>query len=479
MSGPALAIGLILAVMIALFVRDRLRHDLVAAAALLASVFAAPVPASEAFAGFSHPAVVTVAAVLILSGVLQSSGAADALMRAVMPAAAGPRATVAVLTGLAAAMSAFMNNVGALALLMPLAFGSILGGMTTLIGTPPNLIVVGFRAQTGAPAFAMFDFAPVGLAVAAAGLAFIAFLGWRLVPERRRAGSGGFEIGAYLTEVRVPENSKTEGLTLHAIESLLDEVNAQVVGLVRDNRAIPVPDPFRRVHAGDILVIEADPPALREALGRFELKLEEDKPTGREKGGEEACIPGSGEPGGCAAREKIVQSGEVALAEMVLLSDSGLIGRTATEIRLRTVYHLNLLAVSRKGERSISRLRSMRLAAGDVLLLQGESDALNDFAARFGCDPLAERPPAVTARRGIPDRGDGGAAGAGTPRVPPASRPRSAAAPLPGRSRPEPRPSRPARAPGRARSAAGRAGGGRREARSPAGPSRGGGGRSR
>ena len=415
MTTDQFIITAILIAMIALFIWDRWRHDFVSIAALLACVFTGLVPAGDAFAGFGHPAVVTVAGVLILSGVLESSGAADILVRAVMPRSAGPTLTIVVLVGLAAVMSAFMNNVGALALLipvaiqiagrqnippgrllMPLAFGSILGGMTTLIGTPPNLIVSGFRAENGAGTFAMFDFSPVGIAVAGAGILFIALFGWRLVPVRQKAGIQGFEIGAYLTEARVPDKSKAVGMALYEIEKALDEADAQVVGLVRNDVRMAAPDPRRRIKAGDILVIEADPPALRESLSLLGLKLEEDKPA------EAPECEGSlseEEAARCAEREKAVQSEDVGLAEMVLFPDSSLVGRTVTDIQLRTLHHINLLAVSRQGRRTTARLRSMQLSAGDVLLLQGERDALSDFAIRFGCAPLAERPLKLPRRR--------------------------------------------------------------------------------
>lgn len=403
MSSDQITIVVILASMIALFIWNRWRHDFVSIAALLACVLFGLVPARDAFIGFGHPAVITVAGVLILSGVLQSSGAAEMLMRSVMPRSARPSLTIAVLTGLAATMSAFMNNVGALALLMPvaiqiaarqnlppgrllmpLAFGSIFGGMTTLIGTPPNLIVSGFRAESGAGTFAMFDFTPVGLAVAGAGILFIAVLGWRLVPVRKRARKEGFEIGAYLTEARVVEKSKAAGMTLYEIEKALEKADAQVVGLVRHDGRIPAPDPRRHVRVGDILVIEADPRALGEFLSLLDLKLEEDT---RLQCAEE---PENGEAR-CAKMEHAVQSEEVTLAEMVVFPDSSLLGRTVTDIQLRTRHGINLLAVSRQGRQTLVRLRSLRLAAGDVLLLQGEVDALNEFGLRFGCAPLAER----------------------------------------------------------------------------------------
>jgi len=252
MTQDQIIILVILVATVAMFLWGRWRHDMVALAALLACVLAGLVPAGTAFAGFGHPAVITVACVLVLSRGLQTSGAVDALTRRLLPSSAGPMLTIAALTLLAAVLSAFMNNVGALALLMPvaiqlaarhalppgkvlmpLAFGSILGGMTTLIGTPPNLIVSGFRATTSAGSFAMFDFSPVGVAIAGVGIVFVALTGRWLVPTRERAGAEGFDTGSYLTEARIPEKSKTAGKTLGEIEVILDEFDAQVVGLIR------------------------------------------------------------------------------------------------------------------------------------------------------------------------------------------------------------------------------------------------------
>ena len=256
----------VLAATVAMFLWGRWRHDMVAGGALLACAVAGLVSPAEAFLGFGHPAVITVACVLVLSKGLQDSGAVDALVRFVMPASAGPTATIAALTGSAAVLSGFMNNVGALALLMPvglqvaarreippgrvlmpLAFGSILGGMTTMVGTPPNLIVSGFRAQNGMGSFTMFDFTPVGLAVAAAGVLFVALFGWRLVPSRKQAVTEGFDTGAYLTEVRVQKDSKAAGLTLREVEAALDETGAQIVGLVRNEVRITAPSQNRVV----------------------------------------------------------------------------------------------------------------------------------------------------------------------------------------------------------------------------------------
>ncbi|PKO58563.1 MAG: SLC13 family permease, partial [Betaproteobacteria bacterium HGW-Betaproteobacteria-17] len=264
MTDEQLMILAILAATVGMFLWGKWRHDMVAGGALLACVLAGLVPSSEAFGGFGHPAVITVACVLILSRGLLTSGAVDILTRAALPAKAGPILAIAALTALGALLSAFMNNVGALALLMPvaiqiarkqnlppgrmlmpLAFGSILGGMTTLIGTPPNLIVSSFRSQASGSSFSMFDFAPVGLAVAAVGVVFIVVVGWRLVPVRKNAAAEGFDTSAYLTEARVPKDSKAAGKSLGQIEAILDRNDAQVVGLVRNDVRMHAPSQAR------------------------------------------------------------------------------------------------------------------------------------------------------------------------------------------------------------------------------------------
>jgi len=435
----------ILAGTVAMFLWGRWRHDMVAIAALLACTVAGLIPAMDAFSGLGHPAVVTVACVLILSSGLQQSGAVDALTRALLPQEAGPMVMMAALTTVAAILSAFMNNVGALALLMPvalqiaarqdlppgkilmpLAFGSILGGMTTLIGTPPNLIVSAFRADVGPGSFSMFDFTPVGIAIALAGLVFVILFSRWLVPTRKRAGVEGFDTGAYLTEARVTEKSKAVGMTLREVEEALEEADALVIGLIRNEIRIPAPNPLREIRRGDILVIEAEPEGLVSALSTLDLRLEEEvKPTPEDEEAAEAEAataepdggddPVSAEADGAPQQEmegeaqeekegqakeeekhkakgdKAIQSDEVVLTEMAVLPNSELDGRSATAIRLRTQFGINLLAVSRHGSRSMARLRTMLLRPGDVLLMQGRPEALSEFGLQFGCVPLAER----------------------------------------------------------------------------------------
>jgi di/tricarboxylate transporter len=402
--------GLILGILLAtvgMFLWGRWRHDMVALAGLLACVVAGLVRPADAFAGFGHPAVITVACVLVLSRGLQTSGAVDAIARVVLPSSVGPTLTIGALTGLGALLSAFMNNVGALALLMPvaikiarrqelppgqvlmpLAFGSILGGMTTLIGTPPNLIVSGFRDRTGAGTFAMFDFTPVGIVVAAAGIALIALVGWRLVPARKQTGLEGFESGAYLTEARVPEGSKADGKTLREIDAALEQADAQVIGLVRNEVRVSAPNPGRTVRAGDILIIEAEAEALAGALSSLGLKLEEAR---RDQ------APPSDEP--TRKTEDVPITDEIVLMELAILPGSVLEGRSASDILLRSRHGINLLALSRQGKRAMARLRSLRFAPGDLLLMQGPPDALGEFASTSGCVPLAERELRIPDRR--------------------------------------------------------------------------------
>ncbi len=456
MTPDQILILLILAATVGLFLWGGWRHDMVAMAALLACVAGGLVAPADAFAGFGHPAVITVACVLVLSRALQLSGAVDGLTRRVLPSKAGPTLSIAALTGLGALLSAFMNNVGALALLMPvalqvarrlelppgrllmpLAFGSILGGMTTLIGTPPNLIVSGFRANTGTQGFGMFDFSPVGVAVALAGIALIVLGGWRLVPARREATADSFESGAYLTEARVPEGSSSAGKSLRELEPKLEELEVQVLALIRNELRLNAPNPTRRVRVGDILVIESEAEGLAKALDGLGLRLEEDKREPVEAAAEGATAPAAEEAPAAstsaptagseqaAESESKVAAGsvstaeadahedeaedeeapreksrvELGLVELAVLPGASIVGRSPTDLQLRTRYGINLLAVSRQGRRSPARLRALRFAPGDLLMMQGTEEALAGFAADAGCVPLAERELRIPDRR--------------------------------------------------------------------------------
>lgn len=417
MTSPQLMIFFVLAATMGLFLWGRFRHDIVALAALMACVIIGLVPAADAFAGFAHPAVITVACVLILSQGLQSTGAVDWLARSVLPRKAGRLTGMLALMGLGTALSGFMNNVGAMALLMPiaiqlagrldltpgqvlmpLAFATILGGMTTVIGTPPNLIVSGFRAEAGLGQFAMFDFAPVGVAVAVAGVIFVATVGWRLVPARKSAAGDGFDTGSYFTELRVPGKSKAVGMTLRAFEREIEDSDAQVIGLVRNKVRMTVPHGGRYIRADDILVLQADVDALAEALSVFDIKLEEhvvvppedDAPTtpAAQADTSVAKRKESAEDEEEKSRER---SDDIVLRELAVLPGSTIVGQSASNLLLRTRYGLNLLAVSREGQPPRARLRTLALKSGDLLLVQGAPEAVSAFINDTGCVPLGER----------------------------------------------------------------------------------------
>ncbi len=378
---------LVLAVTFVFFVWGRWRYDAVALLALLALVLGGVIPGDEAFAGFGHPAVVTVAAVLVVSRGLQHSGAVDVLARWLTIAGTSPTRQIAATSGLAAALSAFINNVGALAVLMPtalrtsrqagirpsavlmpLAFASLLGGLVTLVGTPPNIVIATFRSDATGEAFAMFDFAPVGLGVAVVGLAFVSVVGWRLIPRREEAASEDlFEISDYLFEVRIPPASPTNG---RSIAELGTESNADfvVVAVVRGESRIELPSSFEVLRAGDVLVVEASSEALEALVGEAGLET---------AGGDHAMV----ELGG----------GDVVLAEAVITPGSPLRGRTVVQADLRRRHHVNVLAVSRSGRLSRARVQETPLRVGDVLLFQANRHELPATLEALQCLPLAER----------------------------------------------------------------------------------------
>ncbi|MDJ0942542.1 MAG: SLC13 family permease [Kiloniellales bacterium] len=384
------AIFLILASTLGLFIWGRIRYDVVAVMALLATVVTGLVSAEGAFAGFGHPAVVTVAAVLILSRALQRSTLTELAARLLRPTTGTPTLHVLALTGLAAICSAFMNNVGALALLlpvaimsanasgrpvsgllMPLSFASLLGGLITLIGTPPNIIIASFREEAGGSAFTMFDFAPVGLGVAATGLLFISLLGWRLLPKERSGKvepSIDFHIEDYLTQVRLPEESPYVGRRLIELENLAQN-NLAALALIRRGDRMLAPSGYLRLQAGDMIELETDAATLKRVVEEAALEL-----------------VGAAEYGAESFRSE-----RVGLVEAVVTPGSRMEGLTARHLRLHTAFGLNLLGVARQGLALTERLGGVRFQAGDVLLLQGESEGIPAALTTLGCLPLAQR----------------------------------------------------------------------------------------
>ena len=379
----------IIAAAMAMFLWGRIRYDVVAIMALLAGVYAGVVPAMAAFTGFAHPAVVTVAAVLIISRALQNSGLVDQLARMLAPTRRSTTLQVAASSALGALLSSFMNNVGALALmlpvtlrnavkarrspslvLMPLSFATLLGGMVTLIGTPPNIVISTFRQDLMGEPFAMFDFAPAGLAVCIGGIIYLSFIGWRLLPERiaPRKAAALTGVERYSFETGLPEDSPLVGTRVRELEAACEN-EVTVLAIIRNGMRRLAPAGSERFRPGDMLIIEGDPVVINPlADGRRLMKI------------------GTPEAGNDRLR-----SDDVQIVEAVVMPDSVLEGRNMRAVRMHARYGVNLLAVSREGKSPIARLKNIRFRTGDVLLMQGEAEQMDVALKYLGCMVLANR----------------------------------------------------------------------------------------
>ena len=408
--------GIIFAVLFAtlgLFIWNRWRYDLVALAALLTVTLAGLIPTETAFTGLGHPAVVTVAAVLVISRGLLNAGVVDAIARKLTQVGDKPWVQVATLTGIVALCSGFMNNVGALALfmpvaiwmarqserspsylLMPLAFGSLLGGTLTMIGTPPNIIIATYRREIDGNAFGMFDFLPVGLSITVIGVLFIALIGWRFTPKRENSSADElFEVSAYLTELTLPEGTDYVGRSLHdLVDSVRDEADVLVVGLVRDDELTEMPSIYKVLRADDILLVEADSDSLKTLVKATGLSLAQE-PDDNEQDTENT--PSSDEASASDTEERPPDHSnkhkDLSLTEAIVTQRSPLINRSASALGLRERYSVNILAVARQGQRLNQRLGEIRFAGGDILLVQAHKDRIQPALNDLGCLPLASR----------------------------------------------------------------------------------------
>ena len=366
----------------------RWRYDLVAFVALLAALLTGVVPADQAFSGFGHPATIIIALVLIISRGLSNSGVIELLARFFVDASRKVAAHIGIMSALSAVLSAFMNNVAALALLMPLdlqaaskakrspaltlmplSFASILGGMITLIGTPPNIIIAEFRNDALGESYKMFDFAPVGLACAAVGVAYVAFIGWRLLPAERRKSDPQkelFDLADYIAELKVPDDSPVVGKRVRELDEIAKKSDVEIIGLTRRGERMPGLARIVEIKAGDILVVEADPENITEALGAMGLEY-------------------------LGAGEGLLKSEDLQLSEVVVPEASSLVGRSATSFRLLYRYRVALVGVSRGGKRFREKVRDLVIRPGDVLLLLGAEERLADVTGRLSMLPLADR----------------------------------------------------------------------------------------
>jgi di/tricarboxylate transporter len=384
----------LLGIVLVLLIGGRWRYDFVAFSALIAALIAGVVPYDKAFDGFGHPATVIIALVLIVSRGLTNAGVVDQIGRLLHANLRSVPGHIALMSAIAAPLSAVMNNVAALALLMPLdlqaaakakrppgltlmalSFATILGGLVTLIGTPPNIVVSSFRDKAIGQPFSMFDFAPVGGAAALAGLAFVALLGWRLVPATttKASAEAPFNLADYVAEAIVKKDSSIIGKTAAEVDALLEKEGSELLAIIRGGVRLSA---FGRpqVAEGDVLVIEAAAESIDKLMG--ELGLEYLVPEQHEK---EALK-------------------DLVLVEVVVPPGAWLEGRSAQTSRLLYHFALSLVGVSRRGRRVQERLRNLTIEAGDVLLLLVPEQRLNEVIEWMGCLPLAPRGLAVVKR---------------------------------------------------------------------------------
>lgn len=372
--------------MMVLFLWGRFRYDVTAVIALMAAVALGVVPAEEAFSGFSDEIVVIVGSALVVSAAVQRSGVVEALLQLVSRYTRRFSSQLLLLTASVGIMSALIKNVGALAMmmpaafqlakrsnyspacyLMPMSFASLLGGLMTLVGTSPNIIVSRVRQEMTGEPFGMFDYLPTGAGLLAVGLVFLYF-GHRLLPADRRATAqigDALNIADYVTEAQVPEGSPAVGETIAEFRAR-HEGEVVVTGLLRGN--LPG-DPGEDVilHEDDLLILGGEPDALERVIAKDRLVL-----AGEGKGGMD-------------------EGDAIGVIEAVVRADSALVGRTAGRLHLRERFGINLIAVSRHGERLTRRLGQTVLRGGDVIVLQGAVDALPDRLSKLGALPLAQR----------------------------------------------------------------------------------------
>jgi di/tricarboxylate transporter len=380
----------IIAFAMVMFIWNRFRYDVVGLMALLVAVLSGVVPSDHAFVGFGHPAVITVAAVLVISKALQNCGLVDQLVALLAGSRGSPTLQVAAGSTIAAALSTVMNNVGALALmlpvalrnayeagrspsivLIPLSFASLLGGLVTLIGTPPNIVISGYReSQIGKP-FAMFDFAPVGLVVAIAGLVYLITIGWRLLPERISVvddDTDQFHVERYTLESNVPAASPLVGMRVRELEVMFER-EVSVVAIIRKGIRRLAPRAIEKIRADDILILQGDPGLIAPLADDVQL----------------------GALGHQVQGDKDLMSEDVEVIEAIVLPNSPIEGKSMRQYRIHDRLGINLLAVARHDRQPTARLKNIRFKTGDVLLFQGETAIMAEALKTLGCLRLADR----------------------------------------------------------------------------------------
>lgn len=373
------------------FLWGKIRYDIVALCALLISAVVGIVPMNKVFTGFGHPAVFMIISVLIVSHAMVETGATEKLSQFLYPLTKFTTLHIFSLCCLGAFLSAFINNVGALAfllpvalktgldrersgavLLMPLSFATILGGLITAIGTPPNIIISKYRMESLGKPFAMFDFSPIGLILTFLGILFIALIGWRLIPKNKRSKKPQqelFEIDNYIIQATVPSKWPLSKKVFSEIEDYIKEIDVSIVGLKRGETSYQTIPRRLPLLTNDILILEGEQKDLSKALDL--LKLQALNTEGK--------------------KIDLFQNPHAQLLEIVVSPYSTLAGKNISQLKLQRRYGINLLGVSRQGKPYRGRLDKFKLAIGDILLLQGAEDSIRELITISNCLPLAER----------------------------------------------------------------------------------------
>jgi di/tricarboxylate transporter len=367
----------------------KIRYDVTAFGALVLASMAGVIPKDQIFSGFGHPAVIIIALVLIVSRGLSRSGAIEMLASKLVDSSRSLTKHIGLMAFVSAALSSIMNNVAALALLMPvdmqaaqrakrspaltlmpLSFASILGGMVTLIGTPPNIVIATFRESALGEPYSMFSFAPVGLVIAIVGVLFVTFIGWRLIPGERGKHDTLLELGDlqdYISDAKVPEASSAVGKTLRELEPFAEESDVNILGLIRRGNRLPGSARREILRKNDLVVLEGRPDAIDQFVASAGLEhLGADKHEG-------------------------ILAAAIALVEVVVPEGAMIEGRTAMDVRLLYRRNVTLLGISRKGRKIREQVRKAPIKAGDILLLLGPEEQLPDVVDWLGCLSLAER----------------------------------------------------------------------------------------
>ena len=385
MTGDQIFIFGLLAVIMAMLIWGRVRYDLVAFGGLIVAVLGGAVPVDRAFSGFGNEAVVIVALVLVVSRALLSAGAIELIAPFVVSATRPLPVHIAIMSSVGAALSAVINNVAALVVLMnldmeaarkakravslslmPLAFATILGGMLTLIGTPPNIVISQIRERTLGEPYNMFDFTPVGLVCAIAGIAFVALAGWRLIPGGQQSVAAT-ESDQFLAEAKLVENSKSIGKTPRELYELGDEHDVRIVGVVRRGKRLPGFSAGEELRKNDVLVLDGAPKAIESFIGAAGLGA-----AGQEKHG---GITGQ----------------SLTLVEAIVPETARMNGRTARDLRLLYRRGVTLLGVSRQGRRFRERVQNLRIKPGDMVLLLGPPNRVSEAIEWLGVHPIEDR----------------------------------------------------------------------------------------